>query len=75
MANTGPVREMIKERKEQREKAVGKLKDLVKNKINLKRPVFFVPGWTDEDNTCWKTASSSSPRSRQPSRHVSQTTR
>jgi len=56
MPTTGPVREMREERRKQRRRAVKKLEDLINNKISLERPVFFVPGWTDEDNTCWKTA-------------------
>lgn len=56
MPTTGPVSEMREERRKQRQRAVKKLEDLINNKISLKRPVCFVPGWTDENNTCWKTA-------------------
>jgi hypothetical protein len=56
MPAKGPVQEMREQRRKQRVRAKKKLENLVRDKINLKRPVFFVPGWTDEDNTCWKTA-------------------
>jgi len=39
----------------QRQNAVGKLEELVENKLELKRPVFFIPGWTDESCVCWMT--------------------
>src|SRR3989338_10480597 len=38
----------------QRKNASDKLEDLVWNKLELKRPVFFIPGWTDETCVCWK---------------------
>ena len=39
----------------QRQNAAGKLEELAKNKLELKRPVFFIPGWTDEACVCWMT--------------------
>lgn len=54
MPTTGPVQEMQEERRKQRENALKKLEELAESKIELKRPVFFVPGWTDEDCVCWK---------------------
>ena len=39
---------MITEQKNQRKNAAGKLEELAKNKLELKRPVFFIPGWTDK---------------------------
>ena len=56
MTTRGPVQEMQEERKRQKENALKKLEELAENKIELKRPVFFVPGWTDENNVCWKTS-------------------
>lgn len=56
MPTTGPVQEMQKQRRKQKAEAKKKLENFVLNKISLQRPVFFVPGWTDETNVCWKTA-------------------
>ena len=56
MATRDAVEEMREERKRQLENALKRLDELSQNKIELKRPVFFVPGWTDEDCVCWKTA-------------------
>jgi len=56
MATTGAVQEMQEERKRQKQNALDKLNELAKSKICLKRPVFFVPGWTDEECVCWKSA-------------------
>ena len=53
MPTTGPVQDMIEERKKQKQNALLKLNQFVQEKLTLKRPVFFVPGWTDEDNTWW----------------------
>lgn len=39
----------------QRKNASDKLEDLVEAKLELKRPVFFIPGWTDENCVCWMT--------------------
>ena len=39
----------------QRKNAVDRLEELAKNKLELKRPVFFIPGWTDEACVCWMT--------------------
>lgn len=39
----------------QRQNATGKLEKLIENKLELKRPVFFIPGWTDEACVCWST--------------------
>ena len=38
---------------EQRKNACEKLEELAEEKLSFKRPVFFIPGWTDEDCTCW----------------------
>lgn len=54
MATTGPVQEMIEERKKQRQNAYNKLTELMRSKIEINRPVFFVPGWTDESCANWK---------------------
>lgn len=54
MPTTDPVREMIEERKKQRRNAYKKLTELIRSKIELARPVFFIPGWTDESCTNWK---------------------
>lgn len=56
MATRDAVEEMREERKRQRENALKELEELSRNKIELKRPVFFVPGWTDEGCVCWKTS-------------------
>lgn len=53
MPTTGPVQDMIEERRKQKQAAFNKLKALFRNKIGLKRPVFFVPGWTDESCANW----------------------
>ena len=53
MATNGVVREMKEERKRQKQAALNKLKEFFRNKISLKRPVFFVPGWTDESCANW----------------------
>lgn len=55
MSTTGPVQEMNEKRKRQKQNALDKLKQYVQEKLTLKRPVFFVPGWTDEENKWWKT--------------------
>lgn len=54
MATRGPVQEMLEERKRQKKNALDKLNKFSESKIKLKRPVFFVPGWTDEECVCWK---------------------
>jgi len=54
MAITDSVQEMIAERKKQRKNAYKKLMELMRSKIELERPVFFVPGWTDESCFNWK---------------------
>ncbi len=38
----------------QRQNATDKLEELASNRLELKRPVFFIPGWTDETCVCWK---------------------
>ena len=53
MPYTDAVEDMRKERKRQKQNALNKLEEFMKNKIALKRPVFFVPGWTDESCACW----------------------
>ena len=55
MGTTGPVQEMREEREKQKQNALTKLSQFMREKLALKRPVFFVPGWTDEDNTWWTT--------------------
>ena len=37
----------------ERAKALKRLEELKKEKLSLQHDVFFVPGWTDEDATCW----------------------
>ena len=54
MPYTDAVEDMRKERKRQKQNALNKLEEFTKNKIALKRPVFFVPGWTDESCACWR---------------------
>ena len=54
MPTTGPVQDFIRERRKQKKKALAQLNVWKQDKITLKRPVFFVPGWTDEDCKCWK---------------------
>jgi hypothetical protein len=56
MNGSDTVREMIEERKKQAQNAIIKLNELAQAKIKLQRPVFFIPGWTDESCVCWKTA-------------------
>lgn len=46
---------MTIEQNTQRQNAAGKLEELARNKLELKRPVFFIPGWTDEACVCWMT--------------------
>ncbi len=46
---------MSKEQSDQRKNATDKLDALAKDKLELKRPVFFIPGWTDESCICWIT--------------------
>jgi hypothetical protein len=53
MLTTGPVQDFKKVRKQQIQEALKHLNAWKKSKIILKRPVFFVPGWTDEDCKCW----------------------
>jgi hypothetical protein len=61
MSTTGPVQDMIEERRKQKLAAFNKLKELFRNKIELKRPVFFVPGWTDESCANWTQSFKLSP--------------
>ena len=44
---------MTTEQNNQRKNAADRLEELAKNKLELKRPVFFIPGWTDESCVCW----------------------
>ena len=53
MSYTDVVEEMREERKRQKQNALNKLEELTKDRIALKRPAFFVPGWTDELCACW----------------------
>lgn len=46
------AQEERKQREEQKQRALEEILSC-KGKINLSRPVFFVPGWTDEFNACW----------------------
>lgn len=61
MPTTGPVQDMIEERKKQKQIALNKLKEVLQNKIKLQRPVFFVPGWTDESCANWTASYKNSP--------------
>lgn len=56
MAAADPFQEMIEEREKQKEEALGILKAYKEDKVTLRRPVFFVPGWTDESCGCWSAA-------------------
>lgn len=56
MSTTDTVKQMREERKQQRQNALKELNAFSHEKVELKRPVFFVPGWTDEMGMCWKTA-------------------
>lgn len=49
---TGPVQEEQQIRQEEKKQAVAKLNEL-KDKIMLKRPIFFIPGWTGEEGKAW----------------------
>ncbi len=53
MPTTGPVQDMNEQREKQRQCALDKLNEWANNKIGLKRPVFFVAGWTDESCAAW----------------------
>ena len=46
---------MTTEQNNQRKNAADRLEELAKKKLELKRPVFFIPGWTDEACVCWMT--------------------
>jgi len=61
MPTTGPVQDMIEERRKQKQIALTRLNDLVQVKIELERPIFFVPGWTDESCANWTTPYKNSP--------------
>jgi pimeloyl-ACP methyl ester carboxylesterase len=49
-----PVRAERERRRLQRRNALEALMALERAPGMLKRPVFFVPGWRDEGNVCWK---------------------
>lgn len=53
MATSDLFQEMQEQRKQEHWQAEASLKKLAEEKPLLKRPVFFVPGWTDEGCTCW----------------------
>lgn len=53
MSSTDPVQEFKRAREKQAQEALEQLNTWKQDKIVLKRPVFFVPGWTDEDCKCW----------------------
>ena len=53
MVTNDPFKEMQEQRKQERQQALVALDKLSDEKPLLKRPVFFVPGWTDEGCTCW----------------------
>lgn len=53
MTTESIVQDFIKERKNQRSESLAQLNAFKQSKITLRRPVFFVPGWTDEDCKCW----------------------
>jgi len=48
-----PVQEESAKRKRQKEQALAQLDSLAGQGLALKRPVFFVPGWTDESAAAW----------------------
>ena len=48
-----PVTELQQQRQDERQQAVAQLEALAQHPPTLQRPVFFVPGWTDEQNRCW----------------------
>ena len=56
MPGNNPVLEMQAQRQQERARAVKKLEELAQQHVALQRPVFFVPGWTDEANVCWTSA-------------------
>ena len=49
----GEIFELVHEIWLEKEDALKKLEQLGREKITFKRPVFFIPGWRDENNTCW----------------------
>lgn len=53
MPTKGPVQDYKRERKNEKRKALNELNKLRKEKPSLKRPVFFVPGWTGEEGWAW----------------------
>ena len=53
MNTNDPLKDMREEREEQKNDAIAQLNKFKNNKITLERPVFFVPGWTDESCQCW----------------------
>lgn len=53
MPDINPVEEFKKAREKQTQEALAQLNAWKQDKITLKRPVFFVPGWTDENCKCW----------------------
>src|SRR3989338_9393395 len=44
---------MVEERQAQKCLAIAQLEQLTRTQPRLRRPVFFVPGWTDESNDNW----------------------
>src|ERR1041385_581640 len=48
-----PTDDFRQERQSQKDNAQALFDRYRKNKLTLKRPVFFVPGWTDEAGRCW----------------------
>src|SRR3989338_453014 len=46
-------RRMLARREAQKREATAQLEKLAREKPRLLRPVFFVPGWTDERNSNW----------------------
>jgi len=53
MATEGIVQDFTRERGKQKNESLVQLNTFKQRKITLRRPVFFIPGWTDEDCKCW----------------------
>lgn len=53
MSLSNTVEEEKNDYKNQKQNALSKLREFIDKKIQLKRPTFLVPGWTDESCSCW----------------------
>jgi hypothetical protein len=53
MATEGPVQDIQRLRAEQKKKALEEIDQFARDKITLKRDIFFVPGWTGEEGDSW----------------------